>query len=58
MAMGEFAYATNSNRFLAAAPLQDQEFAVVGVPFDGCGDQPARRALWPGRGASGQPDVV
>lgn len=35
MAMGDFAYAMNSNRFLAAAPLQDQEFAVVGVPFDG-----------------------
>ena len=35
MAMGEFAYAMNSNRFLAAPPLQDQEFAVVGVPFDG-----------------------
>jgi len=35
MAMGEFAYAMNSNRFLATAPLQDQEFAVVGVPFDG-----------------------
>lgn len=35
MAMGEFAYAMNNNRFLAAAPLQDQKFAVVGVPFDG-----------------------
>ena len=35
MAMGEFAYAMNSNRFLTAASLQEQKFAVVGVPFDG-----------------------
>ncbi len=36
MPMGEFAYVMNSNRFLAAAPLQDvQAFAVVGIPFDG-----------------------
>ena len=35
MPMGEFAYVMNSNRFLAAAPLQDQDFAVVGIPFDG-----------------------
>jgi agmatinase len=35
MALGEFAYAQNSNRFLAAAPLTDQPFAVVGVPYDG-----------------------
>jgi agmatinase len=35
MALGEFAYAQNSNRFLAAAPLAGQPFAVVGVPFDG-----------------------
>lgn len=35
MALGEFAYAQNSNRFLAADPLRDQPFAVVGVPFDG-----------------------
>jgi len=35
MAMGEFAYAMNSNRFLAAPPLQDHGFAVVGIPFDG-----------------------
>lgn len=35
MALGEFAYALNSNRFLAAPPLTDQPFAVVGVPFDG-----------------------
>jgi len=35
MALGEFAYAQNSNRFLAANPLTDQPFAVIGVPFDG-----------------------
>ena len=35
MAMGEFAYAMNSNRFLAAESLQEQKLAVVGVPFDG-----------------------
>jgi agmatinase len=35
MAMGQFAYANNSNRFLAAPPLTDQPFAVMGVPFDG-----------------------
>jgi agmatinase len=35
MALGEFAYAQNSNRFLAAEPLADQPFAVVGVPYDG-----------------------
>jgi agmatinase len=35
MAMGEFAYAMNSNRFLAAPLLQDHRFAVVGIPFDG-----------------------
>lgn len=35
MALGEFAYAQNQNRFLAAAPLQGQPFAVVGVPYDG-----------------------
>jgi len=35
MAMGEFAYAQNSNRFLACAPLHDQPWAVCGVPFDG-----------------------
>jgi agmatinase len=35
MAMGEFAYANNQNRFLGADPLQDQAFAVIGVPFDG-----------------------
>jgi agmatinase len=35
MAQGQFAYANNSNRFLAAAELRDQPFAVAGVPFDG-----------------------
>jgi len=33
--MGQFAYASNSNRFLAAPELAQQPFAVVGVPFDG-----------------------
>lgn len=35
MALGQFAYANNSNRFLACAPLADQPFAVCGVPYDG-----------------------
>lgn len=35
MSIGQFAYALNGNRFLAAPALQDQPFAVVGVPFDG-----------------------
>lgn len=35
MGLGQFAYANNSNRFLAAEPLSTQAFAVVGVPFDG-----------------------
>lgn len=35
MAIGQFAYANNSNRFLASPALTDQHFAVVGVPFDG-----------------------
>ena len=35
MGTGQFAYAMNSNRFLAAPALSDQAFAVVGVPFDG-----------------------
>ena len=35
MAIGQFAYANNSNRFLAAPALDGQAFAVVGVPFDG-----------------------
>lgn len=35
MAIGEFAYANSSSRFLASAPLQAQPFALVGVPFDG-----------------------
>lgn len=35
MSIGQFAYANNSNRFLAAPPLRDQAFAVAGVPYDG-----------------------
>ena len=35
MSMGQFAYANNSNRFLAAPELAAQPFAVVGIPFDG-----------------------
>ena len=35
MAIGQFAYANNSNRFLAAPPLQQQTYAVCGIPFDG-----------------------
>lgn len=34
-ALGQFAYANNSNRFLAAASLAGQRFALAGVPFDG-----------------------
>ncbi|MDZ7937273.1 MAG: agmatinase [Rhodoferax sp.] len=35
MAIGEFAYANNSNRFLACQPLHHQPFALAGIPFDG-----------------------
>ena len=35
MGIGQFAYANNSNRFLAAAELTDQRFALCGVPYDG-----------------------
>lgn len=35
MSIGQFAYANNSNHFLAAPELDSQPFAVVGVPFDG-----------------------
>jgi agmatinase len=35
MAIGEFAYANNSNRFLACQALQNQPFALAGIPFDG-----------------------
>jgi len=35
MALGQFAFANNSNRFLACAPLADQPFAICGVPYDG-----------------------
>ena len=35
MPIGQFAYANNTNRFLAAALLRDQPFAIAGVPYDG-----------------------
>ncbi|MDD2924537.1 agmatinase [Rhodoferax sp.] len=35
MTSPRFAYANATNRFLAAPELQQQPFAVVGVPFDG-----------------------
>jgi agmatinase len=35
MALGQFAFANNTNRFLACQPLADQPFAIAGVPFDG-----------------------
>jgi agmatinase len=35
MSQGQFAYAMNSNRFLAGEALVDQPLALVGVPFDG-----------------------
>ena len=35
MSMGQFAYANNSNRFLASDALLNQPFALAGVPFDG-----------------------
>lgn len=35
MAMGQFAYANNSNRFLAVEALHEQPFALMGIPFDG-----------------------
>lgn len=35
MGLGDFAFANNSNRFLAAPVLDDQPFAVIGIPFDG-----------------------
>jgi agmatinase len=35
MSIGHFAFANNSNRFLAAPELDDQLFAIAGVPFDG-----------------------
>jgi len=35
MAIGQFAYANHSNRFLAAPALEGQAFAIAGVPFDG-----------------------
>ena len=35
MATGQFAFALNTNRFLACEPLADQPFAISGVPYDG-----------------------
>jgi agmatinase len=35
MTIGQFAYASNTNHFLAAEALDSQAFAVCGVPFDG-----------------------
>ncbi|MCW5630924.1 MAG: agmatinase [Rhodoferax sp.] len=35
MAVGDFAYAMDGNRFLAAGALEHQPFAVAGIPFDG-----------------------
>lgn len=35
MALGQFAFANNTNRFLACAPLDTQPYAVCGVPYDG-----------------------
>jgi agmatinase len=35
MALGQFAFANNTNRFLAAPALTEQPFAVSGVPYDG-----------------------
>jgi len=35
MSTGTFAYASNSNRFLASDELTEQPFAVIGIPFDG-----------------------
>jgi agmatinase len=35
MSIGQFAYANNSNRFLAAPALGQEPFAICGVPFDG-----------------------
>ena len=35
MAIGHFAYANNSNRFLAAPALANERFAICGIPFDG-----------------------
>ena len=35
MSIGHFAFANNSNRFLAVPELLSQPFAIAGVPFDG-----------------------
>ena len=33
--MAHFAYANNTNRFMGVAPLDQQAFAICGVPYDG-----------------------
>lgn len=35
MGIGQFAYASNSNRFLASQALAGQAYALAGIPFDG-----------------------
>jgi len=35
MAIGQFAYASSTQRFMACEPLADQPFAISGVPYDG-----------------------
>jgi len=35
MSSAHFAYANNSNRFIATEPLHGQPFAIAGIPFDG-----------------------
>ena len=35
MSSDHFAYANNGNRFLGTEPLNDQPFALIGIPFDG-----------------------
>ncbi len=35
MSTATFAYASNSNRFLASDELTEQPFAIAGIPFDG-----------------------
>ena len=35
MAIGQFAFASNSNRFLASPPFAAQSYVISGVPFDG-----------------------
>lgn len=35
MGTAQFAYASNTNRFLASEALGEQPFAIIGLPFDG-----------------------